>query len=147
MARGLSGRTQESSLTGKSYQLAEWLNRHLDTLTSQTNEQLAAELGYSRPNIISMWRTGRTRIPLDRISKIAKILKVDPLYLLPMWLEQYADEDLSGELIRGQQRMASEDEFDILLAASRKVHGGRFKKKAGFDAEFRKLLLAYTDAR
>lgn len=40
-------------------------------------------------NNISMWRTGRTAVPLSRLPKIAELLRVDMVSLFVLWLRQY----------------------------------------------------------
>jgi transcriptional regulator with XRE-family HTH domain len=121
MARGTAGRPQEGAKDGPSYALAVWLNKNLDLLTDKTNDEIASAMGYERPNIISMWRTGRTRIPLDRVPQIAKLLGVDLAMLLPMWLEQYVQGE-QDELTKMFRRLCSEDEA-ALIKAIRKARG------------------------
>ena len=84
----MAGRPQESSRTGPTYQLAEFVNHNWDTLVGRTNEDVASELGYRSANIISMWRTGRTRIPLEKLPDVSRLMKIDISQLLPMWFEQ-----------------------------------------------------------
>ena len=81
-------RPQESSRTGPTYQLAEFMNRNWDASVGRTNEDVAGELGYRSANIISMWRTGRTRVPLDKLPGVARLMKLDMVALLPAWFEQ-----------------------------------------------------------
>jgi hypothetical protein len=81
-------RPQESARTGPTYQLAEFLNRNWDEKVGRTNDDVAMELGYKSSNIISMWRTGRTRIPLDKLPDLARLMKLNLADLLPMCLEQ-----------------------------------------------------------
>lgn len=116
MARSNAGRPQitDRVKSGPGYELADWLNRNLDRLTDKTNEEIATELGYTRPNIISMWRTGRTRIALERLRPLSKILGVDMVTLLPMWLEQYIDREGYEEIKKAGKRIVSEDEAEII---------------------------------
>ena len=101
-------------------------------MTELTNEQLASELGYTRPNIISMWRTGRTRIPLEKLPALAKLLKFELTALLPLWIEQYTGSAGQVELKRAVARLASEDEAVMLEQFRKATKGRRFDLKAGF---------------
>ncbi|WP_373568634.1 XRE family transcriptional regulator [Paracoccus actinidiae] len=40
------------------------------------------------PNLISMFKTGASKIPLDRVPSLARALEVDPAYLMQLALEQ-----------------------------------------------------------
>lgn len=116
MARSAAGRPQieERRKTGPGFALADWFNRNLDRLTDMTNEEIADKLGYSRPNIISMWRTGRTRIPLDRLKPLSDILGVEMITLLPLWLEQYIDKEGYQLVEEASKRMVTQDEAELI---------------------------------
>lgn len=82
-------RPQESTRTGPGYRLAEYLNDHWETKVGMTNEEVALKMGYKSPNIVSMWRTGKTKVALERLPEIADLMHVDFTLLLPLWVEQY----------------------------------------------------------
>lgn len=129
MARGSAGRPQQSTKTGETFALAEWFNKNVDFLTELTNEELAEKLGYSRPNIISMWRTGRTRIPLDRLTPLSKILKVDISFLLPLWVEQYGGGEVYAAVMKALNNTVSADEAKLVKAAREVTKGREFTVK------------------
>jgi transcriptional regulator with XRE-family HTH domain len=131
MPRGVAGRPQQSIKTGETFALAEWFNKNVDFLTELTNEELAEQLGYTRPNIISMWRTGRTRIPLDRLTKLSELLKVDLSFLLPLWVEQYGGAEAYTGVMKILQSSVSESEAKLVAAAREHTKGRDFKLKAG----------------
>jgi len=56
----------------------------------KSQAQIAAEAGFTNPNMISMIKSGATRIPLDRVPALAESLDVDPARLLQLALEQWA---------------------------------------------------------
>ena len=85
--------------------------------TGLTNEELSAKLGYTRPNIISMWRTGRTKIPLDRLAPLCDILKIDLAYLLPLWSEQYGDGDANARVLKALRNTVSDSEMQLVETA------------------------------
>lgn len=84
----MAGRPQLSVRRGPTYALSEFMDANWDKLVGRTNEDVAGELGYRSPNMISMWRTGKTRVPLERIPDIARLMKVDVAALLNLWFEQ-----------------------------------------------------------
>jgi len=62
-------------------------NRILEIGKSQT--EIANEVGYDKPNMISMIKIGATRVPLEKIPALAKALEVDAALLFRLALEQY----------------------------------------------------------
>ncbi|MCR9222912.1 MAG: helix-turn-helix domain-containing protein [Hyphomonas sp.] len=129
MTRGVAGRPQQSIKTGKSFALAEWFNKNVDFLTDLTNEQLAEKLGYTRPNIISMWRTGRTRIPLDRLVPLSQILKVDISFMLPLWVEQYGGGEAYAAVMKALNNSVSDNEMKLVEALRQTTKGRDFSVK------------------
>jgi len=70
--------------------MAQFLDKRITSLQSELGQRdIAAALGYERPNIISMFKTGETKVPLDKIPTLAKAIKVDPAHLMRLGLEQY----------------------------------------------------------
>lgn len=70
----------------------DFVHEYLQSLiefSGKTQTQIAREVGFERPNFVSMLKTGRSKIPLDKVPALAKSLDVDPAYLLWMCLRQY----------------------------------------------------------
>jgi hypothetical protein len=85
-----------------------------------TNEQAAAAIGFRAPNVISMWRTGRTPVPLGRVLRIAELMGIDPMVLVILWLEQEETRDPDfplgiSALVR--KRVCTRNEQPLLDAA------------------------------
>lgn len=139
MAKDGRGRPQSTSLkTGPNYRMANWLNDNIDTLSGgKTNEELAEELGYERPNIISMWRTGRTRVPLDRVPKLADVLGVSLPLLLTLWMDQYVSDKDYAKLTKLLARTVTDDEAALLEILRDQTKGRSFDIKK---AEAKRLL-------
>jgi transcriptional regulator with XRE-family HTH domain len=93
---GRAGRPQLSVRTGPGYKLAEWLNANWSSRTSLTNQEVADRLGISSPGLVSMWRTGRSKVALEWLPHLSRILEVDLAVLLRLWIEQYLGEDVEG---------------------------------------------------
>lgn len=65
---------------------------HCITDSGKTNKDIAQEIGYESPNILSMLKSGDTKVPLARIPAIAKATGTDPKVLLDLCLEAYHPE-------------------------------------------------------
>jgi len=51
--------------------------------------EVARACGFLRPNIVSMIKSGETRLPLERLGAMARILDVDPAALFSVWMATY----------------------------------------------------------
>ena len=48
--------------------IAKYIDKKIDELKGvKTQREIAAEIGYEMPNIISMFKRGESRVPLDKI--------------------------------------------------------------------------------
>ncbi|MCJ8601088.1 hypothetical protein MWH03_00640 [Klebsiella pneumoniae] len=54
----------------------------------ETHASLAEKLGYDSVNIISMFRCGKTHLPLSKVSDFARVLRVDEMELLKLVLQE-----------------------------------------------------------
>ena len=70
--------------------LARFLTKVIDGLQGQKSQrEIAAEMGYDKPNIISMFKKGEMKVPLDKVPAFARALHVDTAFLFRMCVEQY----------------------------------------------------------
>ena len=60
--------------------------------SGKTQRQVAVEVGYPKPNVVSMMKTGETKIPIDKVPDFAQALDVDTAFFLRMVLEEYYPE-------------------------------------------------------
>lgn len=58
--------------------------------SDKTQREIAQECGFENPNIITMFKTGATKLPLNRIGPLAKAIDVDPAHLLRLVMLEYA---------------------------------------------------------
>lgn len=54
-------------------ELTKYLAHHIDR-SQKTHAQIAQEVGFKTPNIISLIKTGRTKLPLERVPAMARAL-------------------------------------------------------------------------
>ena len=57
--------------------------------SDKTQRQIAEECGFETSNIITMFKTGATKLPLNRIGPLANSLEVDAAYLLRLVMLEY----------------------------------------------------------
>lgn len=70
--------------------MAKFLERRINELSSyKAQRELAAEMGFSRPNILSMFKSGETKVPLERVPAMAKVLDADPKHMFRMAIDQH----------------------------------------------------------
>jgi len=87
----------------------EWLSVQINQ-SGKTNVELADALGYPRPNVIAMLKTGAMKLPLNKIGQMSRALGIDPVFLLQRVLSDSApemwsalNEVLSGRLVTGNE--------------------------------------------
>ena len=64
--------------------LAEALDR-----SYKTQREIAGDAGFASPNILSMMKTGETRIPLNRIPALAQALGMNEQEFLMLAIQEY----------------------------------------------------------
>ena len=75
--------------------------------------EIAEALGYEQPNIISMFKMGRTKVPIEIIPKLAELLGVSELYFLKLALEEYQPQ-IWMVIERVFGKLVSENEYEII---------------------------------
>jgi hypothetical protein len=85
--------------------------------------EIAVELGYPKPNLITMFKKGLTRVPLEKVPVFADILGVNRVFLMNLWLTTYAPEWRDTlQQVYGFMVTEAEGEWVILL---RKAYDGK----------------------
>ncbi len=62
--------------------LAALVTKRTLQLRPKSQIDIAGEAGFVNANVLSMLKSGATKLPLDRIPAIANALECDPSYLL-----------------------------------------------------------------
>lgn len=68
--------------------VAEYLTKAIE-LSGKTQREVAREVGYEKPNVVSMMKQGQTRVPLEKAPLFARACGVDPSFFLRLVLEEY----------------------------------------------------------
>lgn len=83
---------KDMNMTKKPFEnsrLAKYLEqRILELKPKKTQAEIAEASGFINPNVISMLKSGSSKLPLDRVPDLAKALECDPAWLLRLALEQ-----------------------------------------------------------
>lgn len=103
--------------------VAEFIT-HKIRVSGKSQVEIATELGYPNQNIITMFKQGRTRIPLDKVGPIATALEIDPGLFLKKVMGEYMPETLAAlqSVLDGLQLTQNERE---LIAAYRETTKGK----------------------
>jgi hypothetical protein len=94
--------------------VAQYITHQL-LLCGRQQKEIADELNYEKPNVITMFKQGTTKVPINKIPAFAKALGVDPVHFLKLALAEYMPE--TWEVISSvlnTQSMVSEHEMKIL---------------------------------
>jgi len=78
----LGGKTMKTSLVARF--IASCIEK-----SHYSQKEIAMLSGFERPNIITMIKQGKTKVPLDKIGLIANALEIDALQLFKMCMEEY----------------------------------------------------------
>lgn len=71
--------------------VAEFVTERI-RFTGKAQTEIAFVAGFEKPNMITMIKQGKTKLPLAKVGAMAKALEADPTYLLKMCLEEYQPE-------------------------------------------------------
>ena len=103
--------------------------------------EVAEAVGYDNPNIITMIKQGKTKLPLSKVSLMAHALETDPLHLLHLCMSEYFPE--TWEVIAPMMSGAITLDEHKLLRSLRSIAGGPYI--AGIDEESKARLQAFLD--
>ena len=96
--------------------IAVFLTNRIDAVSQKkTQRAIASEIGYDKPNMISMFKSGATKVPLEKIPQLAKALDVDPIHLFRLGLDQYwpgLKETIAGMFDQGG--LITDNEFSLI---------------------------------
>lgn len=69
--------------------VARFLSAQID-ICDLSQREISDRLGYRRPNIITMFKQGLTKLPIEKVRAMADVLGVDPLRLLDLVMREYS---------------------------------------------------------
>lgn len=148
-------------MTKTKISVAKYLEQQL-AVCGKSQREVSAEIGYTNPNIITMFKTGATKIPVTKAAALAKALNIDPAHMLRLVMNEYmpdtwtAIEDILGtdSLLTEQEKsvamfvreIAGDAPFDLTVAENRKVLGDAIKTVIARDQDKAKASVARVSA-
>lgn len=90
--------------------------KHQINICGMTPAQIASELGYDGPNVISMFMEGRAHIPLDKIGPLAQALNINPALLLKKVMGEYMPETLAALQCVLEGLQLTQNELELITA-------------------------------
>ena len=75
----------------QSSNVARFIAQQIDAV-DKTQKQIAREVGFPQQNIVSMIKSGETKLPIAKAPAMARALGVDPQELVVMCLKEYQPE-------------------------------------------------------
>ncbi|WP_279357198.1 helix-turn-helix domain-containing protein [Methylobacterium indicum] len=120
--------------------MAQYLRQRIEEMAKKniSQRELAIKAGYDKPNIISMFKRGETKVPFDKVPALAEALEVDLIYLMRLQMEQPGMWD-PGIINKMVGRISTENEFEVLNSWRMATNGRDIKLN-------KKQLSALTDA-
>lgn len=98
---------------GKPANVAEYIDWQIG-LCGKSQKQIAEEAGFPKPNIITMFKKGDTKLPLEKIGRFAKALEVDPIHLFKLCLSEYLPETWAELQRMFGQPILTQNELELL---------------------------------
>jgi transcriptional regulator with XRE-family HTH domain len=94
--------------------VAKFLEQQI-AMSDKTQREIALECGYEKPNIMTMFKSGQTKVPLNKVALLAKALNIDPAYMLKLVLTEYSPETWEAiEGIVGEAKLVSQPELELV---------------------------------
>jgi len=92
--------------------LAQYTERRILELKSKKSQgQIASEVGYTNPNMVTMIKNGASKLALDRVPSMARALECDPAYLMRLALEQAVGDTAAQAIIEIHGTPITENEL------------------------------------
>jgi hypothetical protein len=61
-------------------------------LSGKTQRQITTEIGYENPNVLTLIKQGKTKLPINKVQAVAKSLGLDQTNLLRIVMSEYMPE-------------------------------------------------------
>jgi DNA-binding CsgD family transcriptional regulator len=94
--------------------VADYLQQAI-TLSGKSQSEIAREAGFAKPNVITMFKQGLTKVPLSKVGALAKAMGVDPMHLFKLVMNEYEpDTWASIQNVIMRQPAMTQAELEIL---------------------------------
>ena len=104
--------------------VAKYLEQQL-AICGRPQKEIAAQCGYPNPNIITMFKKGSSKLPIEKVGLMAGALGIDAAYLLQLTMTEYHPETWREiEAILGSGRIVTQDEFTLVKLIRQHTESG-----------------------
>lgn len=90
-------------------------DRIRDLSHRKTQAEIASDAGFANANMMTFLKTGKNKVPLDRVPSLAAALEVDPAYLMRLALDQAVGATAAKAIIEIFGTPATENEQSWLV--------------------------------
>lgn len=113
--------------------VADYIAKQVE-ISGKAQTAIAAEAGFEQNNMISMLKSGKTKLPLARVVPLAKALNVDSRHLFLLTVNEYMPEALEMFQEMIDQPVLTANELEIInLVRQANPNNPRVRTKAQED--------------
>jgi DNA-binding CsgD family transcriptional regulator len=76
------------STSKRKVSVAEYIEQQI-AFSEKSQKDIAEEIGYDKPNVLTMIKQGKTKLPVNKVGQLAMALGVDPVHLLRLVMSEY----------------------------------------------------------
>lgn len=92
-------------------------------LCGRSQSEVARACGFASPQMISMIKSGAAKVPIGKIKVLASALRVDPMYLFRLVMEEYQPEVLEVLDEFQPSLVLTQDEVDLIVRRRQNPQG------------------------
>jgi hypothetical protein len=123
------------SKASQSRSVSEYITWQI-ALCGKPQIDIAKEAGFDRPNVITMIKQGKTKVPLNKMGSMAKALEIDPVFFFKLCMSEYMPDLLDMIAAITNQPIVTRNEMDFIeVIRSSKVSNAKLRT----DSERNKL--------
>jgi transcriptional regulator with XRE-family HTH domain len=101
--------------SGKTKSVADYITNQINAC-GKSQIQIAEEVGFDKPNVITMIKQGKTKVPVSKIGSMAKALEVDPIFFLKLCMQEYMPDFLDTVVAITEQPIITANELELVKA-------------------------------
>lgn len=106
-------------MTKQGIAVAAYLTQQL-SLCGKSQIEVSTEVGYDNPNVLTMLKQGKTKLPINKVKVMARALGVDPIHLLRLTMLEYMPDtwEVISDVLGGTVLTTSEKNIIKLVRQS-----------------------------
>ena len=95
---------------------AKFIARRIHELSCRHSQlEIATAAGFKSPGMLAMIKTGKAKLPLERVISLAKALECDPGHLVRLTLQQTLSQQVLDQIFAGAHGSISTNEWGIVV--------------------------------